>query len=184
MKAGKKHHISSVGNSQAVVGTGGRTWPQKAKRFLSSRYIFLFVTYICIVAAIVAGVSIVAMRNRHHANKLNQQQHEILTSAEPLLIALDSVKLKPIVDKIKQQPNYEGNINYLYILVTYYIGISDSKNARLYFDKLTSAYTSDFDYDEAIRSKVIPIDNVKSMVEYLEDQSTKTGPGLTFGIEQ
>lgn len=154
-----------------VIGTGGRVWPRKLKKFLASRYIALFAVYLIVVTVLAVGAATIHTRNKHQTEKQNQQRQEILATAAPNLINADPRKLDQTVERIKQQPNWETNPNYLYILLTYYISLSDAQNARLYYGKLVAVYDPKVGFDPTIVGTTIPMSDLERTVKFLEEQA-------------
>lgn len=93
-----------------------------------------------------------------------------LARAAPLLASGETQQLQPIVAEIEATDNFTQDPNCLYIVVQYYIGISDAANARRYFNDLEKVYNPQTSYSDFIVSGSLPPQQLKPIIEFLEQR--------------
>ena len=143
----------------------------------------IILVVIAIVLLLVAALLILLKQD---SKELNEVEPVVVSCAEDPttetclalkeaaeLIDPSKVKeLSTVVEKIKNITGYENDPNLLYVLLTYYLNISDGTNAKKYYDLLVSAYKSEVGYDP-ILTNVINLDELERIVKFLENSSTE-----------
>lgn len=98
---------------------------------------------------------------------------ELLKEAIKSLAPKEVAGLAKSVDKIKGFKGYEKNPDLLYVLVTFYINLSDGINARKYLDMLKSVYNSKKGYDPLLYEAGIAVkkpSDLESIASFLQKQ--------------
>ncbi len=90
-------------------------------------------------------------------------------------------KLDAVVKEIRKIPGYDQDQNCLYLELTYYLNISDSKAARAAYTKLKIAHTSDKDYSPALAGKTDTTEELETRVKFLESKKSQFYGGFSGG---
>lgn len=103
----------------------------------------LFVLVVLVVLVVLAGAGATAWymlvyqkQATGETAKTTTQDEDLLTKSIAALGNEDYDALSPLVDNILQQPSYDTNPNYLYILTMFYLAIGDATSAKTYDSKL------------------------------------------------
>lgn len=135
----------------------------KSKKFLLGSLIILLVVIIGI-----ATVSLWKYKDRTVV-VCRSGPGGIIQEATEGLKARDIQKLQPVVEKIKQLPNYEQDPNCLYPMVVYYASISDRSSANMYYAKLEKAYDPKVGFAQEYQQVGASMENVKKQVEFVDN---------------
>ncbi len=97
-----------------------------------------------------------------------------------LAIGSSVSELRPYAEKVFATKGYEKSASCLYVVLVYSIDLSDPGESRLYLDKLTAIYNPEQGYDKGIEGVALTLDELKPIVEFLEQQAKPTNPGLRY----
>lgn len=95
----------------------------------------------------------------------------VLQQAYDALKPGDYERLKPVVEKIKAIPGHDSNADCLNVIVTYYINVTDYKNAQHYLDKLNQVYDPNRGFSKALGPDVKSIEELRAEVAFLGKQA-------------
>lgn len=182
MKAFIKKRSGSNGGGALVAGS---SMPGVAR---NKSKLPLVVLGVLVLIMVVGG----AVWYKHHADKktatndlsaqcANMYANGFLEVKGQALVPVGPSKIKPMVDKIKLLKGYDANPNCLYVLTTYYISISDSANARLYYDKLNAVYKPSVGYYSSINLFAKKPSVLKTEVEFVEQQAAALKKNALYG---
>lgn len=95
----------------------------------------------------------------------------------------ETSQLVGTVRDIQQKPGYDSDVNCLYIVTQYHIGITDPANARKYFDMLQKQYNPEVGYAPALGDKVATPDKLLQAVILVEAIS-KDAPSASLANQE
>jgi hypothetical protein len=133
----------------------------------------LLIIVVCVVLAGLSGAVAVGTYRyiRDRQNRTPQVCSDaLLNKAKDVLTPEKYKELAVVTEEIKKLPNYQADPNCLAITTTYYVNISDSKNAKTNYEQLTKVYRSDPSYNKIIAGKVMSPDQFKPVIEFLGKQ--------------
>lgn len=139
---------------------------------------------ICIVVLVlVAAAAIFSWHwyaQHHQAQQTAEQQAKtrLIAQAASVLNPQDSAKLKPIVKQIEKQPRHNQDADYLYVLTTYYVNISDKQTAEKDLTALKAAYKPSVGYAAPLRpiAAWMTIDQLQARLTDQQHPKTPTKP--------
>lgn len=135
-----------------------------------------------VLLVIVFGLTVTVLkRSNKPAGSVAVCSDELLNQAAPLLEEKKYKELEPIARQIEGLKNYDKDPNCLFVVTTYYINVTDAKNARLNYDKLMLIYTPETQLQPAIAAKVRSPYTMRSSIEFLEEQQRKFEEGKIQG---
>ena len=102
-----------------------------------------------------------------------QQTKQLVTDALPQLTSEDYTNFEATIEKINAVQGNEIQPTLLYLKLRYYIAISDTTNARKTYNALINAYDPAVGYDEQINSWARSLEDLKTDVEFLEQQDAQ-----------
>ncbi len=133
------------------------------------------------VALVVTAIWITYQNTRKPASKVttstactDKSADGILGKAAPALAQSQAAKLQPVVEKIKTLKDYNRDPNCLAVITTYYVNISDAKNARTNYDLLIKVYQPNKGYDPVIANGVSSPAAYKANIDFLDKQIEQT----------
>jgi|GEM_PF-1678865 len=95
----------------------------------------------------------------------------VLKEAKPLLDPKKVQELSKVVARIQEVSGYKQDPDLLYVVLTYYINLSDAANARKYYDLLAEVYQPGVGYDPILGSQTLKPEELKVTVMFLEQQN-------------
>lgn len=105
---------------------------------------------------------------RQECNKDSTSDYcALLKEATGLLDPGKVKELSVVAEKIRKTEGYDKDPNYLYVVLTYHINLSDSENARKTYNLLKDAYGSEIGYDPLLVDTKTP-DELEPVVSFLE----------------
>jgi hypothetical protein len=112
---------------------------------------------------------------------INSKNSQLACASDPSLMKQASVSIKnndnksllAIVNKITKKSKYANDPNCDFIVMSYYINISDGKNAQISYNELKKVFNSKNGLDSKISDTALPIDTYKGIIEYLITQSNQ-----------
>jgi hypothetical protein len=105
--------------------------------------------------------------------------YAVLEKAKPALEVTKVAELEPEAQAIERIAGYDQDANCLYVVLTYYINISDGPKARELYDKLAAVYNPNEGYETVIRDVTKSPEELRPTVEFVEKEaarSQKIGP--------
>ncbi|HTE22434.1 MAG TPA: hypothetical protein VK674_05340 [Candidatus Limnocylindria bacterium] len=99
--------------------------------------------------------------------------YRMLEKARLSLDASKVAKLEPAVGEIEQIPGYDQDPNCLFVVLTYYINISDAAKARELLNKLEKVYTPSEGYETVIVEQAKTPKELRPMVKFLEEEAAR-----------
>ncbi|HET8709306.1 MAG TPA: hypothetical protein VFL85_03415, partial [Candidatus Saccharimonadales bacterium] len=120
----------------------------------------------------------------HQQSKQNQNtsakhaKTQLLHEAGSKLAPQDSAALGPIVKQIEQQPDFDTDADYLYVLTTYYLNVNETDKAGDYLAKLKTAYDPAKGFDASIKpvSDWMTIEQLQSKLQAVKSPKKPTNP--------
>lgn len=103
---------------------------------------------------------------------------ELLIKAADVLNDSKVAALEPIVQEVQALPNYDQDPNCLNIVTTFYIHISDYKNARSQLDKLEKVYDDDTGFSSKLGNDAKTMIVMRLNVEFLGEQAKRFQDGI------
>ena len=103
----------------------------------------------------------------------SEQTTEACTVLKEAVALLDPGKVKElsvIVEKIIKIKGYDKDPNLLYVILTYYINLSDGGNSRKTYDSLKNIYNENVGYDSLLENAKKPVD-LEPIVVFLEKRA-------------
>lgn len=94
----------------------------------------------------------------------------VLKEAVYLLDPSKVKELSVVVDKIKNISGYDKNPNLLYVILTFYINLSDGENAKKTYELLNNSYKTDVGYDPLLVNAKKPAE-LESIINFLQKLS-------------
>lgn len=175
-KDGDEHEgvVSKSGNSEKLAVF---SWLKASGR----KKIIIFLA----VLTVLAGAGVFAWKSGYFLTDKTEQEVQIkpdcskdsaseycivLKEAVELLDPSKVKELSVVVEKIKKLEGYDKDSNYLYVILTYYINLSDAENARITYDLLINVFNSESGYDPIVTDAKIPED-LEPIVVFLEKTS-------------
>ena len=157
----------SENSNKAVVGRHFHSFKKNIKIYL----------IVLIVMALICGLIFYLMKYSHKTDKSNSNSVAVevcsrsnnislLKQAVPYLNPSQPIKLYPIVNKIKNLPNYTKDPNCDYVLVNYWLNYNP-KNSKTYLNYLKNYVTNDYVYNSAIASKTVKLDTLNHQYDNL-----------------
>ena len=112
---------------------------------------------------------------------INSKNSQLACASDPSLMQQASVSIKnndnksllASVNKITKKSKYANDPNCDFIVMSYYINISDGKNAQISYNELKKVFNSKNGLDSKISDTALPIDTYKGIIEYLITQSNQ-----------
>lgn len=171
-----KHNHTSTEASGVVTGTGS------GKTGLSKKTVLIAGVLVVVFALIgwVVATKPFTQSNKKYAVCTGNSAKPIMSDASKAISEGKIQQLGPVVSKVQSLKNYDKDPNCLNIIVSYYIGISDSKNARLYLDKLNKVYDENVGFSKTLGPKAYDIAALRQITEFLE----KASENLSKNIQQ
>lgn len=131
---------------------------------------------IFLAAILVIGVIGVGLWYRNTRNKTPVPTIRVactdntLAAAASVLAPADNKQLQPIVEQIRNTEGFTEDPNCLYVVLTYYINVSDPNEARRYFTDLEKVYNPEVGYNEIITPGSLSLEQLGATVVFLEQQ--------------
>lgn len=149
-------------------------------------YLPIFIVLLSVIL-VSAGTYYLFKTNMNKAEKLAciNSNRQLLSEASRNFAPEKSNELKKTIDKIQSLHSYQKDPNCLNVLTIYYINVTDSKNARESFDKLTKVYNQNDGF--APELQMVGGKNIEQLrggVEYVEklklefERNTFHGPAV------
>jgi type II secretory pathway pseudopilin PulG len=160
----------------------------KVKRPHISRRM-LIIVLICLIVFAAAAAAYFVYNSRHKKAvkqaSVSAQCSELYlngyyTPTDKGLVVNSKRDLKPLVTKIQALPGYDTDANCLVVVVEYYINLSDAKNSKLYYDKLTTAYAAK-GYVAVLKPIARTPTQLKPIVEFLQLQLEESKKNMLYG---
>jgi len=85
----------------------------------------------------------------------------------------DSKNLLTIVNTIFKKNKFSNDPNCDFIVMTYYINISDGKNAQTSYGQLVKTYDSKIGLNTKLKPLALPLGTYKGIIDYLINQSNQ-----------
>jgi len=85
----------------------------------------------------------------------------------------DNKSLLSSVNKITKKSKYANDPNCDFIVMSYYINISDGKNAQTSYSELKKVFNSKTGFNSKISDVALPIDTYNGIIEFLITQSNQ-----------
>ncbi len=112
---------------------------------------------------------------------INNKNSQLACVSDPSLMKQASISIKnndnksllAIVNKITKKSKYANDPNCDFIVMSYYINISDGKNAQISYNELKKVFNSKNGLDSKISDTALPIDTYNGIIEYLITQSNQ-----------
>jgi len=127
-----------------------------------------------IIGLLAGGIyTLVTLRKAPEISGLCKRQASspIYKDAVRYLDAGRTTKLKDVVNKIKNQEQYDKDPNCLYPVVSYYLFMHDADNARKNYDLLEKAYNSKKGFSKDYGPAVASLSSLKQRTENTEKQN-------------
>lgn len=174
--------MSDIPKDIVVGSKSGRLTSGVFKRNGSGARMPRMVIYIVILVLVVA-VAVFAWHwyaQHRSAQKTAEQQTKtrLISQAARVLNPQDSAKLKPIVAQIENQPTHNQDTDYLYVLTTYYVNISDRQTAAKDLAALKATYKPSVGYAAPLRPVAtwMTIDQLQARLSDQQNPKTQTKP--------
>lgn len=134
-----------------------------------------YIKYILLIVVLgLVGVGIQAVRDREARISKNicngRDNNAFYTSVAPKLYSRRYRELSADVVKVKLTKDYQKDANCLYVLVYYYVSVSDAVNAKDNYSKLEKVYNSKKGFAKPLASRAGSLEDVKKEVAKV-DQS-------------
>lgn len=129
------------------------------------------VLLVAVMSGLIINRILAARRHRspHPIATTTGCSEQILTTASVVMEPSKQKDLLPVVSQIKQLPQFDQDPNCLYVVINYYLSISDGANARSYFDKFQKVYTPETVLSPVLLSPTsIRPKDLQANVEFLE----------------
>ncbi len=95
---------------------------------------------------------------------------DILQQANDNLDISKTKELQPTADKIQKLKNFDKDPNCVIILANYYVNVQDTKNGRLYYDKLVYLETNKHAKISPKLTHAKGSGSLKPVIEFMEQQ--------------
>lgn len=93
---------------------------------------------------------------------------ELVREARSALMPSEVDRLQPVAQQMEASDGYDNDPNCVYVVLTYYINVSDGEKATQLYNRLVQVYNPDEGYDESIASRAQSPEEVRSTVEFLQ----------------
>ncbi len=102
----------------------------------------ILIFFILLVIVFVLGTVIYNHQNMSSSSNVctTNNNQDILKADSKYIISDNIAKQQVLVKKVEKLPNYQKDPNCLYVIVNYYINISNIKMATIYYEKLKKIY--------------------------------------------
>ncbi|HSX45173.1 MAG TPA: hypothetical protein VLF39_03680 [Candidatus Saccharimonadales bacterium] len=160
---------------------------------LKSRRYWGWVIVICIIVVLL--ILALLIQDSHRPKKLVKIapcSDQILQEAAPNLDTTKVTELSKVVDKITAIPNYQSDVNCMYVVTDFYVNLSDIDNAdksltvlkRLY--KLTSNAQSDTDnLSPLLKTNTGSVKGLETSLAALKSMKSNTpGGGSAYAVDE
>lgn len=181
VKAGRNNPLKRMWNS--ITKKKNNNPNKKPVRFLGKSARFWAITIVILILA--GGIFVVYKSQQDKIKKptdergvktnCSEQTTEACTVLKEAVALLDPGKVKElsvVVDKINKIKGYDKDPNLLYVILTYYINLSDGGNSRKTYDLLKNIYKENVGYDSLLVNAKKPVD-LEPIVVFLEKQSAE-----------
>jgi hypothetical protein len=177
-KGGEKPHAEKIERTSAkldhVLVSGGGTVPRKFNvpgAVRKQKKVLLG----SVVLLLVAGAVAIYFAGREPEKPIVYGcPTSVLQKASAKLDPTKVEELEPIVHEIKHLPKYDQDANCLYVLITYYINISDASAAADTLAKLKLVYDPTKGYDPRLtRSRDQSPEHLQPIVDFLQQQAAR-----------
>lgn len=149
---------------------------------ISRRKIYIFLVLIIFSSIIIGGIFLYKKNIVENCytdeNLMNQAAIAIKNN--------DNNKLSNLVKLIYQKNNYNKDVNCNFIIMTYYLNISDGYNAQKNFDQYLKTYNSKIVLNNKLSPYSLSINDYKDLIKYLIEISNQKiiRPLNTTGISK
>ena len=134
-----------------------------------------------IFAVLITGMRIIANNN----NKLVcNSDNNLITKSKSALDSNDNVSLSSVVDNILAKRGYAKDPNCDFILMSYYINISDGKSAQSNYNNLQKVYNSKRGLNPIFNDTTKDLSIYKSEIDLLISSGNLPAVHLGSGNEQ
>ena len=155
-------------SAHSTESTAGR-WASIERYFKPTIIILSTILIVCVLVAGVVGV--IRAKQRHDLQQQQAKRHALIVRASKVLEPKDVSRLEPITKEIKALPNYQNDPSYVYILLVYYINLSDSPNATHYLVQLNKISKSNLALEPVLQSNAPSRQDLQKNISFLENQS-------------
>jgi len=93
---------------------------------------------------------------------------DIITKAGPMIQNRQGDQLAKVADEVMQKPNFDQDVNCLYIVIYNFINFSDGANARKYYEKLVPLYKPEVGFSQYFGPQITSPTGLKKQIEFLE----------------
>lgn len=109
---------------------------------------------------------------------------QIISDSANFLENDNAAELNSISNEILSLQGFDNDANCLLIITRRYVNASDAENSRKYYEKLLTAYDQDLGYSEKFGTSARTPAELKTTIEFLEQQAKQPLPGTFFGGSQ
>jgi len=106
---------------------------------------------------------------------------DLMLEANKYMPPGNNQELKSIVDSIFELEGYEKDPNCLIVITTYYVNLSDPLNTRKYYEELNKVFNQNIGYSPIIAANSLTPEQLKSVVDFLEQQSEQIKANRIYG---
>lgn len=98
---------------------------------------------------------------------------DIITKAGPMIQNRQGDQLAKVADEVMQKPNFDQDVNCLYIVIYNYINFGDGANARKYYEKLVPLYKPEVGFSQSFGPQLTSPEGLKRQIEFLEKSQNR-----------
>jgi len=183
VSVGKENPIKRLWGS--ITGKNKSNYnPENKPRHFLNKPISFWIVLVIIIVLIIGGFfiymgqsdrskkTISSQGNKENCSNKSTKTCLVLKEASGLLEPGKVKELSVVVDKIKKTQDYDKNPNLLYVILTFYINLSDGTNARKNFNLLKNTYKEDVGYNSLLINAKKPVD-LERIVVFLEKSAAE-----------
>ena len=143
-------------------------------------FTYVGITAMVLLVVLIIGMIIIANNNKLICNSDNN----LITKSKNALNSNDNVSLSSVVDKILAERGYAKDPNCDFILMSYYINISDGKSAQSNYNNLQKVYNSKRGLNPIFNDTAKDLSIYKSEIDLLISSGNLPAVHLGSGNEQ